>query len=147
MPGLRWVDALVVCSYLVGLTAFGLRFSRRQTSTEQYFIARRSVPSYAMGMSILATLITSVTFIAYPGSAYAKDWSLLVPGFMLVILLALLGSVVIKFYRHEVGMSAYEYFGKRFGQPTRIYGSAAFALGHFSKMDFVLYLIALPSTA
>ncbi len=90
-----------------------------------------------------ATLITSITFVSYPGSAYSKDWSLLVPGFMVVAVLALVGAVIIPFYRLTVGMSAYEYFGKRFGVPTRVYSSIAFALGHFSKMGFVFYLLAL----
>jgi len=139
----RWLDLAVVFAYILGLTLLGLRFSRRQTSTEAYFVGRRSIPSWAMGMSLLATLITSLTFIAYPGSSYASNWSLLVPGFMVVAVLALVGSVVIPFYRHAVGMSAYEYFGKRFGSPVRAYASLAFALGHFSKMGFVLYVLAL----
>ena len=96
-----------------------------------------------MGMSLLATLISSVTFIAYPGSAYAGDWSNLVPGLMVPATLALVGLVVIPFYRHAVGMSAYEYFGRRFGYFARVYGSIAYALGHFSKMGFVFYLLAL----
>lgn len=143
MSNLRWIDAGVVCAYLLALTFLGLRFSRRQTSTEQYYVAKRTIPSWAMGFSILATLITSVTFIAYPGAAYGKNWSLLVPGFMVLVIVALVGSIIIPFYRQEVGMSAYEYFGKRFGKPTRVYSSIAFAIGHFSKMGFVLYLVAL----
>ncbi len=143
MMSLRFVDAAVVFAYLIGLTLFGLRFARRQTSTDAYFVAKRSIPPWAMGISILTTFITSVTFIAYPGSSYGKDWSLLVPGFMILVILVLVGSIIIPFYRHEVGMSAYEYFGKRFGQPTRVYTALAFAAGHFSKMGFVLYLAAL----
>ena len=50
---------------------------------------------------------------------------------------------MIPFYREEVGVSAYEYFQKRFGRPARFYASAAFSLAHFSKMGFVLYLMAL----
>jgi SSS family solute:Na+ symporter len=57
--------------------------------------------------------------------------------------LALVGAVIIPFYRHTVGMSAFEYFGKRFGKPTRIYASVAFTLAHFSKMGLVFYLLAL----
>jgi len=137
------VDLGVVGAYLLALTSLGLGFAREQNSTERYFVARRSIPSWAMGMSILATLITSVTFIAYPGSSYDKDWSLLVPGFMAVGVLALVGWVIIPFYRQAVGMSAYEYFGQRFGKPVRVYACIAFALGHFSKMGFVFYLLAL----
>ena len=144
MPShLRVVDLGIVAAYLLALTSLGLAFAREQTSTEEYFVARRSIPAWAMGMSIVATLITSVTFIAYPGSAYDKDWSLLVPGFMVVGVLVLVGAVIIPFYRQVVGMSAYEYFGHRFGKPVRIYACVAFALGHFSKMGFVFYLLAL----
>ena len=139
----RWLDLVVVAAYLASMAALGLRFSRRQTTTENYFVARRSVPGWALGMSMLATLISSVTFVAYPGSSYARDWSLLVPGFLVLAVLPLVGAVVIPFYREAVGMSAYEYFEARFGRPARLYSSVAFTLAHFSKMGFVLYLTAL----
>ena len=80
----RWIDLIVVAVYLAAMAALGLRFSRRQTSTESYFVAKRSVPGWAMGMSMLATMISSVTFVAYPGSSYAGNWSLLVPGFLVI---------------------------------------------------------------
>lgn len=143
---IRWPDLAIIVVYMAALIAIGARFSRRQTSTERYFVAKRSVPAWAMGLSLLATLISSVTFIAYPGSAYAGDWSNLVPGLMTAPVLMLVALVVIPFYRRAVGMSAYEYFGKRFGYPARVYSSIAFALGHFSKMGFVFYLLALTVT-
>jgi SSS family solute:Na+ symporter len=139
----RIFDLLVVAGYLAFMAGLGLWFSRRQTSTENYFVARRSVPSWAMGMSMLATMVSSVTFVAYPGSSYARDWALLVPGFLLLAVLPFVGNIIIPFYREEVGMSAYEYFQKRFGRPARVYAAIAFSLAHFSKMGFVLYLMAL----
>jgi SSS family solute:Na+ symporter len=141
--GLRWLDALVVTAYMIVMLAIGLRFVRRQTTTETYFVARRSIPAWALGMSLLATIISAVTFIAYPGSGYAGNWSMLVPGIMVIAVLAIIGSVIIPFYRHAVGMSAYEYFGNRFGYPARAYSSLAFLVGTFSKMAFVVYLLGL----
>jgi SSS family solute:Na+ symporter len=146
MHTVRWLDLVVVAAYMAALAALGIRFSRRQTSTDRYFVAKRSIPGWAMGMSLLATLISSVTFIAYPGSAYAGDWANLVPGLMVPFALAVAGFVVVPFYRHAVNMSAYEYFGKRFGYGARVYSSIAFALRHFSKMGFVFYLLALAVT-
>jgi SSS family solute:Na+ symporter len=143
MNDLRWLDIFIVGAYILGLTAIGLRFSRKQTTTENYFMAKRSIPSWAMGISFMATLVTSLTFVSYPGAAYGKDWSLLVPGLLVIGVLGLVGAVIIPFYRQAVGMSAYEYFGKRFGLPTRVYSSVAFALAHFSKMGFVFYLLSL----
>ncbi|HEU5072185.1 MAG TPA: hypothetical protein VFV96_17410 [Verrucomicrobiae bacterium] len=55
----------------------------------------------------------------------------------------LVGTIIIPFFRHAVGMSAYEYFGHRFGYGARAYSALAFTAGHFSKMGFVLYLMAL----
>ena len=140
---MRTLDVIVIATYIAALAGIGVRFARRQRTTDNYFIAGRSIPGWAMGLSLLATIITSVTFIAYPGSAYAGDWSLLVPGILFVGVLALIGAVIVPFFRHVVHMSAYEYFGRRFGTGVRLYSSAAFAIGHFSKMGFVFYLLAL----
>src|ERR1044071_3372928 len=143
MTSLRWLDGAVIVIYLSAMVLVGLRCARRQTSTEAYFVAKRSIPHWAMGISIYATLITSITFIAYPGSAYANNWSELVPGFMVVGVLILVGTVIIPFFRHAIGMSVYEYFEKRFGYGARAYSAFAFAMGHFSKMGFVFYTLAL----
>ena len=141
--GLRWIDILVVAAYMTGMVVLGLRFARRQTSTETYFVAKRAIPAWAVGMSLLATIISAITFIAYPGSGYAGNWSLLVPGIMVLVVLGLVGLAIIPFYRNVVGMSAYEYFERRFGYIPRAYSSFAFALGTFTKMAFVVYLLAL----
>jgi len=140
---MHWQDVLVVVLYIAALVGVGLRTARRQTTTSRYFVAERSIPGWAAGMSLLATIITSVTFIAYPGAAYSGDWNLLVPGIMFVVVVLLIGRIIIPFFRHAVSMSVYEYFGQRFGKPVRMYASFAFAIGHFSKMGFVFYLLAL----
>ena len=91
------IDFAIVAAYLIALSALGLRFCRRQTSTDSYFIAKRTLPPWAMGMSMLATMVSSVTFVAYPGASYAKDWSLLVPGFLLIAVLPIVGRFIIPF--------------------------------------------------
>ncbi|MES2390755.1 MAG: sodium transporter, partial [Acidobacteriota bacterium] len=70
-------------------------------------------------------------------------WNLLVPGIFFLVVIALIGPIVVPFFRHAVNMSVYEYFGKRFGRSVRLYASFAFAAGHFAKMGFVFYLLAL----
>jgi len=141
--GFRWLDATVVVAYMTSMIAIGLRFARRQTTTEAYFVAKRSIPAWALAMSLLATIISAITFIAYPGAGYAGNWSMLVPGIMVVVVLGFVGAVIIPFYRQAVGMSAYEYFERRFGYLARAYSSGAFVVGSFSKMAFVVYLLAL----
>ncbi|MSU58389.1 MAG: sodium transporter [Pedosphaera sp.] len=140
---LRWLDEVVIIVYMLAMVLVGLRFARRQTTTEAYFVGKRSIPAWAMGVSIYAALISSITFVAYPGSAYAGNWNELVPGFMVMGVLMIVGLVIIPFFRHAVGMSAYEFFGKRFGYKVRAYGALAFIAGHFSKMGFVFYTLAI----
>jgi SSS family solute:Na+ symporter len=143
MAAMRTSDLLVIAIYFAVVAGIGLRFARRQNTTEAYFVARRAIPHWAMGFSMFATIISSITFIAYPGSAYAGNWNELVPGFMVLGVLALAGTILIPFFRHAVGMSAYEYFEKRFGYGARAYCSLAFIAWHFSKMGFVVYLLAM----
>lgn len=140
---LQWLNPTIIGVYMIGLIATGLYFSRRQTTTEAYFVARRVVPGWAMGISLLATIITSVTFIAYPGAAYTGNWALIVPGLMMLLVPAVAGLIIVPFFRHAVRMTAFEYFGRRLGSGVRLYSSAMFALGQLSKMAFVLYLLAL----
>src|SRR5215475_3012391 len=141
MANLRTLDLLVIAIYFAAVAFIGVWFARRQNSTEAYFVARRSVPHWAMGLSVFATIISSITFIAYPGAAFKGDWNQLVPGFMAVGVLLVLGTTLVSFFRHAVGMTAYEYFEKRFGYGARAYSALAFIAGHFSKMGFVLFTI------
>src|SRR4051812_39915780 len=143
MNSLRWLDGVVIGVYMVAMLLVGRWFARRQTSTEAYFVASRSIPGWAMGVSIYAALITSLTFIAYPGSAYAGNWAELVPGFMVIGVLLLVGAVIVPFYREAVGMSAYEFFEKRFGYGVRAYSAVSFAMGDLLKMGFVFFTTAL----
>lgn len=140
---LHIVDYAVVLFFIILFIFVGFYFSRKQNTTAQYFIASGNLPSWAIGLSILATLISSVTFLAYPGAAYDNNWILLVQGLMVPIVLVFLVHFIVPFYRKVVGISAYEYFEKRFGYFARLYTSLAFTIAHFSKMGTVFFLLAL----
>lgn len=140
---LHWVDAtIVVISVLIAVFA-GVIFSRKQKSTKAYFAANGNIPAWAVGMSMFATIISSVTFLAYPGAAYGGNWILLVQGLMVPIVLVGLIGFIVPLYRKVIKLSTYEYFERRFGAFARIYSSLAFVLENFSKMGAVLYLMGL----
>ena len=67
---LHWIDMVIVILSLIAAVGVGVWFSRKQNSTKAYFAANGSVPAWAVGMSMFATIISSVTFLAYPGAAY-----------------------------------------------------------------------------
>ena len=94
-------------------------------------------------MSIFATLISSVTFLAYPGAAYGGNWILLVQGLMVPIVLIALIGIIVPLFRRVIKLSTYEYFERRFGLFARLYSSVAFTLGHFSKSGTVFFLVSM----
>jgi len=144
---LGWFDYVVIAISLLGSIYVGVYFSKRQTDTKSYFKASGKIPSWAVGMSILATLISSITFLAYPGEGFKSNWILLVQAIMIVIILSGLVWIVVPLYRKVIGISAYEWFERRFGVFARFYSSFAFTLTHFSKMGTVFFLMGLALTS
>lgn len=140
---LHWIDIALVIASIVFVMLFGLRFAHKQDSTNSYFAAGGSVPAWAIGMSIFATLISSVTFLAYPGAAYGGSWILLVQGLMVPIVLVGMIWFIVPLFRRAIKLSTYEYFERRFGFGARLYGSIAFLLTHFSKLGTVFFLVSL----
>lgn len=140
---LHWIDYAVVGCYLTVIVYLGVYFSRKQTSTDEYFAGGRAIPAWAIGLSLLATLISSVTFLAYPGEGFNGNWIRLVQGLAVPLVLICIVWFIVPMYRHFIGLSAYEYFEKRFGYLARLYSSLAFIMAHFTKMGSVFYLLAL----
>jgi SSS family solute:Na+ symporter len=101
------------------------------------------LPSWAIGISILATLISSITFLAYPGEGYSSNWILLVQGLMVPVVLILFVGFIVPLFRQVIKLSAYEYFEHRFGVFARMYSSVSFVFTHFTKMGSVFFLLAL----
>lgn len=143
MNDIHWIDYLIVFLSIAAAIGAGLYFAHRQKDTSTYFAAGGKIPAWAVGMSIFATLISSVTFLAYPGAAYGGNWILLVQGLMVPIVLIALIGVIVPLFRKVVKLSTYEYFERRFGVFARMYSSFAFTLGHFSKAGTVFFLVSM----
>jgi SSS family solute:Na+ symporter len=140
---LHWIDLSIVLVTIFFTIGIGLYFSKSQKSSDKYFAGGKKIPSWVIGMSIFATLISSVTFLAYPSAAYGGNWILLVQGLMVPVVLVAMIWLIVPLFRRLIRLSTYEYFERRFGVFARMYTSVAFSLTHFSKMGTVLYLLAL----
>jgi SSS family solute:Na+ symporter len=140
---LHWIDWSIIVFYLGLMVYLGKRFSKRNSSTNNYFVGTRTIPAWAIAMSILATLISSVTFLAYPGAGFDGKWILLVQGLAVPLVLIAIVWFIVPAYRHFIGLSAYEYFEKRFGYFARLYTSLAFVIMIFTGMGTVYYLLAI----
>ena len=145
--GLHWFDYFIVIASILLAIVMGFYFAHRQKDSSTYFTGSGRVPAWAVGISIFATLISSVTFLAYPGAAYSSNWVLLVQGLMVPIVLLTLIGVIVPLYRSIIKLSTYEYFERRFGAGARYYSSVAFVLTHFTKMGSVFYLVSMALAA
>lgn len=143
MLNIHWIDLVIVIISVAFTLGAGFYFASRQKSSDQYFSGSKTIPAWAIGISIFATLISSVTFLAYPAAAYKANWILLVQGLMVPIVLVCVIWVIVPLFRKVIRLSTYEYFERRFGVFARMYSSIAFILTHFSKMGTVLYLVSL----
>lgn len=140
---MHWIDYTIVIVSILAAIVMGAYFAHRQKDTGTYFAGGGKIPAWAVGMSIFATLISSVTFLAYPGAAYKGNWILLVQGLMVPIVLVAMIGVIVPLFRKIIKLSTYEYFERRFGLFARLYSSLAFTLGHFSKSGTVFFLVSM----
>src|SRR6476620_1753871 len=131
-PTLSPIDYIIIVILLIVTLSFGFCFFKKKKTTENYFLAKNKIPAWALGISLLATLISSVTFLGYPGTGYSSNWILLVQGLMVPVILLGVIWFIVPLYRKVIRLSTYEYFEQSFGSFARYYSSIAFVLRQFS---------------
>ncbi|MBM3800756.1 MAG: sodium/solute symporter [Acidimicrobiia bacterium] len=139
-----WLDWVVVALNLAVSAVVGAYFTRRNKSTDAYFLAGRKMSGAVVGLSLMATIISSMTFLAMPGFTFKQDWRYVYAHlpYLLVTVVAL--YLFMPFFRRTRIQSAYEYLERRFGVWARLYAATGFVLFHAFKMGAVLYAVSLP---
>ncbi len=137
-----WLNYATFALYPVLMLGIAWRVGRKGSS-EEFFRGGQHIPWWAAGISIYATMLSSLTFMSIPAKAYATDWA-----FSLGILtLAPLAPIIIRYYlpffRQLNITSAYEYLERRFNLGARWFGSLSFILFQLGRTAIVLYLPAL----
>ena len=142
-----WLNWTVLALYLLGMLALGFYFMRREGGSEDFFKGGGRIPWWAAGISIYATMLSAITYMAYPAKAYATDWTYYP---MLVTILIVSFPVIhyyLPFFRRLNVTTAYEYLERRFNAATRLMASALFIIFMIARMALVLYLPSLALTA
>jgi SSS family transporter len=123
---LTWPDYSVLLVSLIALIAIGVRFTREQRDTVDFFLARRRVPWWAACLSFLATEVSAVTIISVPATAYSEnlEYAQFFVGSSLAKL-AVAFLFIPAFYRHNV-TTIYEFLRHRFGQASQVTASIFF---------------------
>lgn len=140
---LRPLDLLVILVFLCVCIGIGIYCSRRSKSSESYFLAGRKMPGWIVGFSLMATLISSMTFMASPGFAFVSDWRYLPGSFLFIIAIMYGVSIFMPIFRRNNINSAYEYLELRFGRWARIYAAIGYILMQMARLGLVMYTISL----
>ena len=140
----RWQDLLVIAINLGVMVIIGIYCARKTRSADGYFLADRSMPGWVVGFSMMATIVSSMTFLAIPGQTFNGDWRFM-PAHALYFIPAIVGYLVfMPFFRRGHVRTAYEYLERRFGTWARVYGAAAFIFHHMFRTGVILYVVSLP---
>src|SRR5436190_13137909 len=124
------LDLIIIFGYLIGITLFGVWFSRKQETTRDYFLGDRTVPWWAIAASIVATETSTITFISVPGIAFARGGNF---QFMQLVLGYMLGRIVISilfipsYFRGEL-MTVYQLLDRRFGGKIKMLAASLFVV-------------------
>jgi SSS family solute:Na+ symporter len=122
------IDWAVVGVYLVWIVWDGLRRSKSTHEVEGYFLANRSLPWWAVGLSVMATQLSAVTLVGTTGRGYAEGLSVMQLYLGLPLAMVILSVTVVPFFYRAGVFTAYEYLEKRFDVRTRTMASALFLL-------------------
>ena len=138
---------IIFFSYMIGVVLFGSSFYRKNKSSAAFTLGNSAIPGWVVTMSIFATFVSSISFLALPGSAYQSNWNAFVFSLSIPVASIMAVKFFVPLYRKANSPSAYTYLETRFGPWARIYASACYLLSQVMRMGTILLLLALPVNA
>jgi SSS family transporter len=137
---LNW---MVLAGYLLAILMMGVYFSRREKSTDDFFLAGRRIPWWAAGLSIVGTGLSAITFMTFPAEAFRSNWVHYTGSIVAVLIIPIVVFFYLPFYRRLNVTTAYEYLERRFNLGARLIGGVLYIFFQFLRMAVILYLPAL----
>jgi len=136
-------DVVVLAIYVAAVVGFGCWFVRRSRTTEGFMAARRSMPGWAVGLSIFGTYLSSNTFLGVPGKGFGTNWNSFVFSLALVPAAWIAVRFFVPTYRRSGEISAYAHLEKRFGPWARTYAAVCYLLTQLARIGTIMYGVAL----
>jgi SSS family transporter len=143
------INYAVLAAYLLAMVLVGFYFSKREKTTDDFFLAGHRVPWWAAGLSIYATQLSAITFMSIPATVYATNWLPFLSNVCIVLVAPIVVFLYLPFFRRLNVTTAYEYLEKRFNLSVRLASSVLFIVYQIGRMGIVVLLpaIALSATA
>lgn len=143
----RVIDYAVLVVYLLSLVGIGWYFSKRGKTTKDFFLAGKRIPWWAAALSLMATQVSSIGFMAIPSKSYTTNWVYFAGVATWFVVVPIVTRMIIPFFCRLSVTSAYEYLETRFNLFVRLFASLTFILMELGRIAVVLYLPALALSA
>jgi Na+/proline symporter len=132
------IDWTIIGLYLVWIVWDGLRLSRNTDKLEGYFLASRSLPWWAVGLSVMATQLSAITMIGTTGQGYADGMGLLQQYYALPVAMIIIAVTFVPFFHNARIYTAYEYLERRFDGRVRSFTAALFLFSRAMSTGVVI---------
>ena len=116
---MHWIDWTILIAYLVWIVWDGLRLTKKADRLEGYFLASRSIPWWAAGLSVMATQLSAITMIGTTGQGYVNGTRFIQFYYGLPLAMLILSVTLVPFFHNARVYTAYEYLESRFDAKTR----------------------------
>jgi SSS family solute:Na+ symporter len=140
---MNFIDISVFILFLAGVIIFGSSFYKRNKSSQAFTIGNNNIPTWVISMSIFATFVSSISYLALPGMAYLSNWNAFVFSLSIPVAIYMALKFFVPLYRSVGSPSAYTYLEKRFGSWAKYYASVMYLLTQLMRAGTILYLLAL----
>jgi Na+/proline symporter len=140
---MRPLDWIVLASTLLSIIAYGLYRSRGSNTVDRYLLAGKTMPWYAMALSIMATQASAITFLSTTGQSFVDGMRFVQFYFGLPLAMIVISAYVVPVFHHAKVYTAYEYLEKRFDSKTRALASAIFLLQRGLSAGLTIYAPAI----
>jgi SSS family solute:Na+ symporter len=133
------IDWAVLFVYLIGIVVLGYWVGRNNRKIDDFFLAGREMPWWAVGLSVMATQISAITFVSTTAQAYTDGMRFLVVYFALPFAMVILCLTLVPFFYRAQVFTAYEYLENRFDLKTRTLTSLCFLIQRGMAVGVTLY--------
>ena len=132
------IDWGIIGLYLVWIVWDGIRLSKNTDKLEGYFLASKSLPWWAVGLSVMATQLSAITMVSSTGQGYADGMGLVQQYYALPIAMIIISVTFVPFFRNANVYTAYEYLEGRFDAKTRSFTALLFLLSRGMSTGVVI---------
>ncbi len=144
--GLAVIDWAIVATYAAATIGLGWYYSRRQNTTEEYFVGSGNMNPFLVGVSLFATLLSTISYLSMPGEALGKGPVNMTTMLALPVVYWIVGFGLLPLYMKHRVTSAYELLETRLGLSVRLLGAAMFVTLRLVWMALLVYLTAKAMT-